>query len=259
MSSISLPKLRKSDDELKPAVTSFDLLDGAFLKVARARLMRLLVVGAMALGIVGFGAQSMLVRLDASEIDAQREDADAQLATLKQQVAEEADTGGLTRQQMQGHINDLGVGAATVAYNDIPIQEVLTELESRTPGNVRITDISISPGATRNGIIVHNVSLTAQAPGYDTAFAYRDTLRASPFLKDVDLGWTGTEEQLTLDVTATLSPSVETGRSVRYRTQFAPDFNPASVANAAADEQAPADAAEGGEAPADQEQTEGEG
>lgn len=243
-------RLRRGKDGAVPAASSFDLLDGAFVKVARARLVRLLAAGAALLVIVAIGVQSLMVRLEAADLDRERAAAEEQLLELKAQVAREANTGGLTRNQMEGQLASLGRGTAMVAFNDLALRELVSEIDARTPGNVEITGMVLTPTTGANGIVLYSLTLTATAPGYDTAFAYRDSLRASPSLEGLELTWAGSEEALTLTVTANLAASLETTRSVQYRSQFADDFDPVEAARTAAEQGATApaetDAAKGG-------------
>lgn len=227
-------RLRRAKDAPQPSATAFDLLDGAFVKVARARLVRLLSAGAAAVVIAFVALQSLWVRLDASEIDHRRRAADQRFLEVKEQVTRESNTGGLTRKQMEDHLQSLGRGAAVVAHNDLPLQELLAEIESRTPGNVTVTQLAAVPAVGDEGVAAYSISMTATTTGYDAAFAYRDALRASPHLSALELTWSGSEEQLSLAVTASVSARLETDRAMRYRTQFASDFDAASAVQKAA-------------------------
>jgi hypothetical protein len=204
----------------QPAATSFDLLDGAFAKVRRARLTQLATAGIMVIGLAAMSIQGLFIRLEASEVRQQHESQQEFLDGVRQTLATEADVGGFTRKQMEGRLTEVGVDAARAAQDDIAFREILQTVQFSTPPTVTLTGITVQRA---NDDEPYTVLLQATTTGYTPALMWREALRAHSLFTDFEVTWSGSEGEVTLLATGTLSRETRTARANNYIQQFTLD------------------------------------
>jgi hypothetical protein len=200
-------------------VTGFDLLEGAFEKVRRARLFQLLAVGLAAAACVGIAAQSIVVRFTTESLSVDRQNAVEDLGELTQILSQEADTRGLNRAEMERYLAQFGEDVAAAAQLDAPVGSLVTMMDGATPPQVEIRSLSVRAGSLPVQVTV----AAATTGGYSTALSWREALAASPMIAEVSESWSGEEGDLGLTMELTLSDTAVTARSQRYIEQFTLD------------------------------------
>ena len=133
-----------SSQVLLPTATSFDLLHGAFEQVRRARLIQLIVTGVALAAVVGVLAIATTAWIDGSQIEAERRNQEQQLADRQQALVAVADIGPLQRDQMQAYIDSRGSDLELVTAADLPMVELIDQLESAFPAGVTVHSLSVT-------------------------------------------------------------------------------------------------------------------
>lgn len=200
----------------QPTKTSFDLLEGAFAKVRRARLIRLVSLGFAAAMAIGVSSQAVVVQLTANEVrsDILREQSRA--SDLRSQLSTEADVGGLTRGDMESYLETLGADVARAAQRDVPLQAFYATLDAVTPANIAVSTTNLESTETGTRVTIQG---TTEA-GYGAALAWRESLRAAPQITEVEESWSGSEDSLSVTMAITLGQAAATDRSSRYIREF---------------------------------------
>jgi hypothetical protein len=201
----------------QPTTTAFDLLDGAFGKVARARSVRLGAIAVATAMVAGISAQSVRVTVDASSVGRDREGIEAQLPMIRAQIASEAGIGNVTKSDLDAYLAGFGSGVESVTWADAPIAEVLLLLRQTVPVGSTLEGFSLSDRTVETAAVA---TVTVQASGYIALEQLRSALAAHPSVSSVVVVWTGAEELLYVTATVTFTTDVITDRAARFATLF---------------------------------------
>lgn len=210
------------DKKSIPALTSFDLLEGEYLKNRKNRMVSLVSLGAAGLLFVLISAQLVRVRFEiASEVsrnDKAISESVAARAALDQLPQFEGVPGNIVEDVLRGR----AAHAASATESEIDLVQVVQEITSLAPQGVVITSITLGPAAKTVGEGADSsyalVTVLATAQSYPAITPFLEKMRASENLNNFKESWSGAPPDLRLSITITL----RTASSKRY-VQFATD------------------------------------
>lgn len=205
--------------KIQPTHTAFDLLEGAFAKVRRARLVQLIAIGLAAAACIGVASQVVVVRFATESLAADQETTEDELAELTQLLSQEADTRGLNRSAMENYLARFGEEVAEAAQLDAPVANLFNAVDQATPPQVEVSKVSIEAGSRPVRVTVG----ASTEGGYTTALDWREALVASPLIAEVEESWSGAEGDLSLTMEMTLTAQAGTSRAERYIDRFTLD------------------------------------
>lgn len=237
------PRLRreqptaKRDDvkRLVPAASSFDLLDGEYLKNRKSRILSLVSLGAAGLVLVLFAAQLLRVRFEIISEKSRYSEAVADSAASKAALDQLAQFEGVPGDIVEEALIGRAAHAAAATETELDLGQIVQEITSLAPQGVVITNISLDQAvleaakkeAAQQGeknvegdtsSLSAVVTVLATAESYPAITPFLERMKASENLYDFKESWSGEPPLLRLKVDI----KVRVASSSRY-LQFATD------------------------------------
>jgi len=230
------PAARKEDvKRLVPAASSFDLLDGEYLKNRKSRILSLVSLGAAGLVLVLFAAQLLRVRFEIASEKSRYSEAVADAAAAKAALDQLAQFEGVPGDIVEEALVGRAAHAAAATETELDLAQIVQEITSLAPQGVLITNISLDPAvleaakkeaalqgekaaAEAASSIYAAITVLATAESYPAITPFLERMKASENLYDFKESWSGEPPLLRLKVDI----KVRVASSGRY-LQFATD------------------------------------
>ena len=242
------PKQPPANDTIRlvPALTSFDLLEGAFAKARKNRMMLIAVLSLTALVtllLIGQGLRASVDRSSVnSDIDAER----GQVTLLTNQIRSSGQIAGLSTTAAATFVEGRANAAAQLTFAELNYAELTAELYETAPDGLHIVSVEyvtdaipaeaalltgaiVCPDGTvavTNGSLADDpasplarttfVTMQAQHPGVNYEGWLR-SIRDLGVLTDVIVSETGSQPDFSLNITARLAQHAHSDRALGFQ------------------------------------------
>lgn len=218
--------------QVVPVETKFDFLEGAFSKAEKTRwtLLALSLITAAILLVLTF--MGISASLASQQAVSDKQEYSAALTQANQELSVLDTFDGFSAAQLREHVSSRKASAAEATNTEVQLGLILSGVYGAVPSGVTVTSINFTPAAPADPSTVApadpaapvapvepagtTLTITATATSFGAVNAFIDNLSEIPALSNVTYQWGGGGENWTVTVTATMTDTAKSPRSIEF-------------------------------------------
>lgn len=206
---------------LIPATTSFDFLESAFVKSERARLTGLIINGAALVSLAGVLLVGGMATVEGQGLTSTLESASSQLGTLSAEQATLDSAEGIPTSRITSHIQSRTAALNEAVGGELDTVRLVQDVFASAPPGTTVTQVTFS-GADEDTEGLGTMAVTGRSTSFTVLSQWQKSLDAINGLSEVDMSWTGGGENISVEITASLTPAALSARAAATSSAGAP-------------------------------------